>query len=99
MVIKRVAPLSVAKIAGTLYAAIGVLAGALVSLMAMAGAFAAGQSSDNPMAGLFAFVLGGGAIVIMPIFYGCLGFIGSLILASLYNVVAGAVGGVQVEVE
>jgi len=99
MVITRVVPLSVAKIAGTIYAAIGVLAGALVSLMAVAGVFAAGQSSDNPMAGPFAFVLGGGAIVIFPIFYGCIGFIGSLIVASLYNVVAGALGGVQVEVE
>jgi hypothetical protein len=99
MVIKRVAPLSVAKIAGTLYAAIGVLIGAVVSLIGVAGAFAANQGADNPMAGPFAFLFGAGAIVAFPLFYGCIGFIGSLIMAGLYNLVAGAVGGVQIETE
>src|SRR5688572_1257934 len=37
MVINRVGPLSVAKIAGALYAIMGLIAGAVISLLAMAG--------------------------------------------------------------
>ena len=40
MVVKRVQPLSCAKIAGTLYAILGLVFGALFSLAAAAGAFA-----------------------------------------------------------
>ena len=34
--------------------------------------------------------MGAGAIVILPIFYGVFGFIGTLIMASLFNLVVGA---------
>ena len=37
MVINRIAPFSLAKISGTLYAALGLIFGALFSLIAMAG--------------------------------------------------------------
>jgi len=41
--------------------------------------------------------MGAGAIVIMPIFYGVLGFIGTLIMASLFNLVVGITGGIEVD--
>lgn len=95
MVIRRIGPMSLARIAGTLYAIMGLLAGAVISLFAMAGVFAAAGSDAGPMAMLF----GTAAIVILPIFYGCTGFVFALIAASLYNVLAGSVGGVQLDVD
>jgi len=95
MVIRRVGPLSVAKIAGTLYAAIGLFVGAIFSLISVAGGFASNTSEG---AGIAA-VMGVGAIVFFPLLYGGMGFIATLIMAWLYNVIAGAVGGVELDVQ
>lgn len=94
MTIKRVGPLSCAKIAAALYAVIGFVAGIFFSLAAMAGAFAA----DDAGVGAMGMIFGAGAIVVLPIFYACLGFVGTLIIASLYNAVAGVVGGIEVDI-
>ena len=45
----------------------------------------------------FGALFGVGAIIFFPVLYGVLGFIGSLIVAAIYNVLASAVGGVEVE--
>jgi hypothetical protein len=94
MVIHRIGPMSLAKLSGTLYAILGLIIGALFSLAAMAGAIASGD--DN--AGMFGAMFGIGAIVLFPLLYGCMGFIVSLIGAWLYNMLAGMVGGVEVDV-
>jgi hypothetical protein len=94
MVINRIAPFSLAKISGTLYAVLGLIFGALFSLVAMAG-LAAGAGNGNSM---FGALFGVGAIILFPIFYGCIGFVASLIGAWLYNVLAGMVGGVELDV-
>jgi hypothetical protein len=96
MTITRVGPLSVAKVAGILYVVIGLIAGCLVSLLALAGGFA-GAAADADGAGPMAALFGVGAIIFLPIFYGVLGFIGSLIMAWLFNVAAGLVGGIEVD--
>jgi hypothetical protein len=94
MTITRVGPLSCAKIAGILYVIIGLVFGAFVSLAAMAGAaFGAGDGGGGFGGALF----GIGAIILLPIFYGCLGFVGTLIMAWLFNIAAGIVGGVEVD--
>jgi len=95
MVIKRLGPLSLAKIVGMLYVGLGFVFGAIFSLAAMAGAFAFDQA-DTP---LFFRFMGGGAVFMFPIFYGCLGFIASLVAAWLYNILAGLVGGIEVEIQ
>jgi len=95
MVIKRFGPVSVGKIAGTLYAAMGLLIGAVVSLIALVGGF----TSDNSAAGPFAVLFGVGAIVIFPILYGAMGFLFTMIAAALYNLVAGWVGGVELDLQ
>lgn len=98
MVIRRVSPLSAAKIGGVLYALLGLVIGGIVSLMAMAfgGAIAAASDQANgaPMVGM---LFGAGAIIVMPICYGVLGFIGTLISAALYNIAAKFTGGIEVE--
>jgi hypothetical protein len=95
MVIKRIGPVSCAKVSGTLYALVGIVIGGVFSLIAMVGGFA---SNSSEAAGIGAMV-GIGAIVIFPILYGCLGFVATLIAAWLYNVVAGLVGGIELEVQ
>ena len=41
---------------------------------------------------------GAGAIVFLPIFYGVLGFVMTLVGATLFNVVVGITGGIEVDV-
>lgn len=43
------------------------------------------------------FVLGWWAVIVFPIFYGLIGFIGGAIGALLYNLIAGWVGGVELD--
>jgi hypothetical protein len=95
MIIKRIGPLSCAKLSGLLYAVIGLLLGGVFSLAAMAGAFA---SETADAAGIGA-ILGVGAVIVFPILYGLMGFVATLIAAWLYNVAAGIVGGVEVDVQ
>ena len=99
MTITRVGPLSVAKVAGVLYVVIGLIAGCLVSLLALAGGGFAAAAGDADGAGFgpLAALFGVGAIIFLPIFYGVLGFIGSLIMAWLFNIAAGMTGGVEVD--
>jgi len=97
MVVRRVNPLSCAKIAGVLYAIMGLLVGAFASLVGLAGALAI-PADAGAGAGLFGALFGVGAVVMLPIVYGCLGFVSTLIGAVLYNVIAGMVGGVEIDV-
>jgi hypothetical protein len=95
MVIRRIAPMSLAKISGTLYAVLGLIIGAVFSLIGLAGRLA---TTDSGGAGMMA-AFGVGAIVVFPILYACAGFIGALIGASLYNLVSNIVGGVELDVQ
>jgi hypothetical protein len=95
MVIKRIDPLSCAKIVATLYAIMGLVMGAFFSLIALAGGFASDRSGA---AGLGALI-GVGAIVTFPILYGCVTFVVTIIGAWLYNVMAGLLGGIEMDVQ
>ena len=95
MVIKRVGPVSCAKIAGTLYAILGLIMGGVFSLVALAGGFGSNTSED----GAFGAIMGVGAVIVFPICYGAMGFVASLIGAWLYNALAGMVGGIQLDVQ
>jgi hypothetical protein len=77
-----------------LYAIMGLLFGGVFSLVATLGAFAGPDNGFGMLGALF----GIGAVVIMPIFYGCMGFVMTLISAALYNAIAGMVGGIEIDV-
>ncbi|HET9468758.1 MAG TPA: hypothetical protein VFO48_10110 [Vicinamibacterales bacterium] len=93
MIIKRVGPLSFARLTGLLYAVIGLLIGGIFSLAAMAGV-----SDSHELAG-FGVVIGVAAVIVFPILYGGLGFLTSLVAAWLYNLAAGMVGGVELDIQ
>jgi hypothetical protein len=99
MVVKRVGPLSVAKNAAVLYAVLGLIVGGLFSLAAVAGAFGSAAADDSGIGAGIAGIMGVGAIVMFPIFYACIGFVGAIIACALYNVVASLVGGIELDVE
>jgi hypothetical protein len=92
MIVKSVGVLSVGKMLGCLYALLGLLIGGLLSLIALAGAAAGANKQGIP-----AMLFGAGAVIVIPIFYGVIGFIGGIISAALYNVVASAIGGIEIE--
>lgn len=93
MVITRVAPLSVAKVAGLLYLILGFIFGAIISVASMATGMAANDTEGAFLGALF----GAGAVVILPIFYACAGFVMTLLMAWLFNVVVGITGGIEVD--
>jgi hypothetical protein len=95
MVIKRVVPMSVAKIMGVMYAAIRLLIGAFVSLFAIGGAMIMATGEG----GFGGVLFGAAAVVILPVLYGGLGFVVSFISALIFNAVTGLVGGVEIEVQ
>jgi hypothetical protein len=84
---------------GALLAAMGLLFGAIVALASLvggaSGAFGDAQASAGPMAMLF----GVGAIIFLPIFYGVLGVVMGALSAGLYNLMAGLLGGIELETE
>ena len=91
MILKRIGPLSCAKVSGVLYGIMGLIIGLIFSLIAMV-AIAAGNSPESALVVL-------GAVVILPIFYGGMGFIGGAVMAWLYNLVVTWIGGLEVEFE
>lgn len=93
MVVKSVGAFSFAKIMGTLYVIIGLVFGGLFTLVALAGFGGSGRGMG--MGAMF----GIGAIILVPIVYGCIGFVATLIGAWLYNLAAGIVGGVELETD
>ena len=95
MVIRRFGVLSVAKVFGALTAGMGLLIGLVI---AAASAVGLGLSQgDEPR--FIAAMFGAGAVVFLPIFYGILGLCMGALYAALYNLFAGMVGGVSIEVE
>jgi len=95
MIIKRIDVISCGKVLGALYALLGLIVGALFSLSSLVGLAAADQGADGNVPMLFSF----GAIILFPVLYGLMGFIGGIIGAALYNVVASVVGGVKLDVQ
>jgi len=89
MILKRIGPYSCAKVSAVLYFIIGLLVGLLFSLIALIGA-TIGNSPES-------MIFGVGAVVIFPIFYGIIGFIGGAFMAWLYNRVVGWIGGIEME--
>ena len=93
--INRVGVFSVAKIFGALYAIFGLIFGAMFTCFSLLGFLAALSSELGGQAIVILF--GVGAIIFMPILYGIIGFTAGAIAAFVYNVVAGMIGGIEIE--
>jgi hypothetical protein len=93
MILKRIGPVSAGKVMAVLYALIGLLVGAFVTLFALMG----GGGTEG--AGMMGMVMGVGAIIVLPILYAIIGFIAGALGAVLYNVAAGIGGGMELDLQ
>ncbi len=74
-----------------------VIVGIVVAMLSLGSAFTGMLSeSGSPVLGT---LFGVGAVIFLPILYGLLGLIGGLIVASLYNVLAGLLGGIELDIQ
>ena len=99
--IRKLGVLSVAKIYALIMLVISLIISIPYGLFIMV--FGAAMMGTGERAG---FAAGGGSIVMgllfmigLPIFYGLIGFVFGAIGALIYNLFAGIVGGVEIEVE
>ena len=101
MVIRRVGVVSLAKLMGLMYAAIGLLFGVVYALFAVigGGAMLAMGGEEGAVGGGMMMGIGLAAVVLAPIFYGIAGFLGGLISAFFYNLAAKYTGGVEIDVQ
>jgi hypothetical protein len=67
--------------------------GAFMSLFALGGSLV-GDQSEGTFAGM---LFGAGAIVILPICYAVFGFVMTLVMAWLFNLIVGITGGIEVD--
>lgn len=99
MVLRRIEVLSLSKVLALIYGSLGLLAGALFSLVSLVAA-GAGWGFGHDMGQTWLSVLfGAGAIVILPVVYGIFGAIIGLLVAALYNLIARTVGGIEIVLE
>jgi hypothetical protein len=94
VIVKSIGVLSAGKVMACLYSALGLILGGFLSLFALAGAAVGG-----PNGGGANLILGVGSIIILPVMYGVLGFIGGIVMAALYNVVASFAGGIEIDLK
>ena len=94
MVIRRIEPMSCAKVGGTLYALLGLVVGICFSLASLVGLGALGGAGSS-----FGALFGIGAIILLPLLYGVLGFIFMYISAALFNVAAKFAGGLVIQAD
>ncbi|NMC44118.1 MAG: hypothetical protein GYA46_09390 [candidate division Zixibacteria bacterium] len=96
MVLRRIGPFSCAKVSAVLYLIIGLIVGAIFSLISL---MVSSIGGDSEISGMMGMLFGVGSIIFFPIIYAIAGFIGGLIMAALYNLVAGMVGGIELDLE
>ena len=97
-IVKRVGPGSAFKVGLVLYALLGLALGICMALVSMVAGTLTPLDQTVPGARLFRFGMGFGAIIFFPVLYGLFGGVFAAIGAALYNVVAGWVGGIEVDI-
>lgn len=100
MVVRRVGVFSAGKVMGAFGVFIGLLIGGFMALFAMLGTAVQIQGAQNaPASQLPAMAMGVGALIFAPVFYGVFCFISGIIYAAIYNLVAGVVGGLELDLQ
>ncbi|MBI2546897.1 MAG: hypothetical protein HYW23_00430 [Candidatus Aenigmarchaeota archaeon] len=91
-VLTKIGVLSFAKISGILYAIMGLIAGLFYGLFFSAWGMMMAFYSVRMFPTLFLWLV---MIIILPVFYGVFGFLCGALMAWLYNIIAGWVGGIE----
>jgi len=98
--LKRIGPGSAFKVGMVTYAILGLVIGACIAFFSMIAGSLGSLAGSQTGAGARALGLGMGlgAIIVAPIFYGIIGGIGAALGAVIYNLAAGWVGGLEVDI-
>ncbi|MBV9269502.1 MAG: hypothetical protein JO165_00275 [Candidatus Eremiobacteraeota bacterium] len=91
--LRTINPLQLAIVLAILYALLSLIIAIPAMLISMG---TASMMPQNPLQPIFAGPL---ILIVLPIFYGAVGFIAGLITAALYNLVARWTGGIEVTLE
>lgn len=97
MRLRRIGVLSLGMILASIYAILGLIIGGFISLFSLLGAAGAAANGLNTEA--FGALFGVGAIVLIPLFYAIIGFVGGVIIGLIYNLVASVTGGLEMHFE
>ena len=95
MVLRRIGILSLGKFFCFLYGLMGLLFGTLVLLASLLGATWVALNGRGSVVAMLG--IGVGAIIVLPLLYGLLGFLAGIIGATPFNFVASMVGGIEIE--
>ena len=97
--VKRIAPGSAFKVGLVVYAILGLIVGICMALFSMvAGSLGSLAGGGVPGARALGFGFGLGAIILFPILYGIVGGVAGAVGAAVYNLAAGWVGGLEVDI-
>lgn len=98
--LKRIGPGSAFKVGLVTYGILGLVVGVCIALFSMVAGSLGSLAGSQAGAGTRALGLGMGlgAILIAPIFYGILGGISAALGALIYNLAAGWMGGLEVDI-
>ena len=102
MTIKRFGVFSVAKMQALLGFGVGLIIGVIYGLIFIimgASMAAIAPREEAAFGGVSSVAIGIIMMIAIPLFYGILGFIVGLIVALIYNAMAGVIGGVKFELE
>ncbi len=101
MTIRRVGVFSVAKMHSLVMFVFGLIFGVIYGLffMIFGAAMSAMAPRDGAMGGIGTIIMGVLMMIGIPIFYGVLGFIFGALGAFVYNIAAGIVGGIKLDLE
>ena len=84
---------------GVLYACMGLIFLPFFALAGLAGTFAQHTQQAQDALGLPGALMAGIMFGFIPVIYGVMGFVFGIIMAAIYNLIAGWIGGTEVEVE
>ena len=96
--VKRVGPGSAFKIGLITYAILGLALGICMALVSTIVGGLGAAASSAPGAKLFGLGMGVGSVIVFPVVYGLIGGIFAAIGAVIYNLAAGWVGGLEVDI-
>ena len=101
-VVKRIGPVSALKIGAIMHGIAGLIVGLVASILTLVGHPLANAATRCPIMGEHCPLMGRGvgvaAIIVFPIAYAILGGIVAVLFALIYNLIAGWVGGLEVDI-